>query len=485
MDNNWNLNPRKHQLDNYLRERDLLNRAIWFDQGTGKTALTLAIVAHNYRIGKVNALLVLAPPGVESNWTNDEIPKHWPRDLTMSSFCWSSSKSTTKKYAKAYAEFLEPRGDEMKILCMSYNAMMTERGAKAARKFLDDHDCFYVIDESTMIKTPDAKTTKRVVASAKHAKCRRALNGTPVEDSPLALYTQVKWVDNNIWLKRGISTYGMFKVMFGIWETQHLPNGKSFPQLKSYTNLPLLNEILLEAGERILKEDCLDLPPKSYSKIYFELTAKQKKLYKDLKLAMSTTLDSGDVIDAELAIVRMVRFQQICSGYFPKDEDTMELVPIDGPNPRITALSQLMDNTSKGCIIWSKYNADMDAITALLTKRGESFVTYDGRTSPEDREAAKKRFQDGEVQYFVAKPQAAGRGLTLTKAKTVIYYNNSFSADLRKQSEDRAHRIGQEDPVLYIDIVAKGTVDEHILATLRRKKETSATVTGDQLMGWI
>ena len=488
----WKCTPRKHQLAHYLRERDLTNRALWWDQGTGKTAEVLAMAAHNYRTGKINAMLVLAPPGVESNWINDEIPKHWPDDLGMQSFCWSSRRSTTKRYMQAYADFLEPRvgiGNlrpwSMKILCMSYPAMMTDRGAKAARKFLDDHDVFYVIDESTFIKTPDTQTTKRVVASAKYAKVRRALNGTPVEDSPLALYTQVKWVDNNIWLSRGISTYGQFKVMFGIWEQRMGANGKMFPHCAEYQNLDLLNTILLEAGERILKDDVLDLPPKSYSKIYFDLTPKQRKIYTDLKILMSTTLDSGDVIDAELAIVRMVRFQQIASGYFPRDEDTMILAPIDTKNPRIAALSQVLDQTFKGCIIWAKYNADIDAIVALLEKRGESFVVYDGRTSPEDREIAKRRFQDGEVQYFVSKPRAAGRGLTLTKAKTVIYYNNGFSAEDRKQSEDRAHRIGQEDPVLYIDIIARDTIDEHILAVLRRKKKTSATVTGDQLQSWI
>lgn len=483
MDTNWNDHPRKHQLTNYLRERDLQNRALWWDQGTGKTAQCLAIAGHQFRTGKINAMLVVAPPGVEANWVTDEIPEWWPKDIPAVSWLWSSSKSTGKRWMERYKEFAAEPG--MKILCMSYNAMMTERGAKAAAKFLKDNDVFYVVDESTKIASPDTKTTKRLVASSKHAVSRRCLNGTPVEDTPLALYTQVKWVDNNIWLSRGISTYGQFKVMFGIWETQQNAAGQQFPVCVRYQNLDLLNTILHEAGERVLKEDCLDLPPKSFQKIGFDMSPQQKKLYKDLKNYMTTTLDSGDVIDAELAIVQMVRFQQITSGYFPRDEETMELAPIEGPNRRLITLDQILDDTCKGAIIWAKYNADIDAIVGLLEKRGETFVSYDGRTSAEDRMEAKRKFQAGEVKYFVAKPQAAGRGLTLTKAKTVIYYNNSFSADLRKQSEDRAHRMGQEDPVLYIDIVANGTIDEHILAVLRRKKETSSVVTGDQLRSWI
>lgn len=480
---NWNSPARKHQMENYLRERDLLNRALWWDQGTGKTAQVLAIAAHQYRVGKINAMLVLAPPGVEANWITDEIPAWWPKDIPMEAFHWTSKRSASKRGMLEFDQFT--KFDGMMIFVMTYNAMMTERGAKAAAKFLKVNAVFYVIDESTFIKTPDAKTTKRVVASGKHAVARRALNGTPVEDSPLALYTQIKFVDDNIWQKRGISTYGQFKVMFGVWEQRTGANGRQFPHCVRYQNLGVLNEILLEAGERVLKDDVLDLPPKSYTKIYFEMSPKQKKLYADMKILMSTTLESGDVIDAELAIVQMVRFQQITSGYFPRDEATMELAPIEGPNPRIAALATALDQTHRGCIIWCKYNADMDAITALLDKRKEDYVTYDGRTSPEDRMEAKRCFQAGATKYFVAKPRAAGRGLTLTAAKTVIYYNNGFSAEDRKQSEDRAHRIGQNDPVLYIDIIATGTIDEHILAVLRRKKEVSATVTGDQLLSWI
>ncbi len=481
---NWNCTLRKHQLDHYLRERDLLNRALWWEPGLGKTAEVLAIAAHNYRIGKINAMLVLAPPGVESNWTINEIPKHWPRDLPMHSFCWSSKRSTTKKYARAYEDFLEFEPPIMRILCMSYNAMMTDRGAKAARKFMDDHDVFYVIDESSAIKTPDAKTTKRVVASSKHAKVRRALNGTPVEDSPLALYTQVRWIDNNIWLKRGISTYGQFKVMFGIWETQHLPNGKSFPQLKAYQNLNTLNEILLEAGERLLKDDCLDLPPKVYDRIYFDISPKARKLYNDLTKYYTATTDAGEVIDAELAIVRLTRFQQIASGYFPRGEDDSELVAIDTTNPRIATLATALDGSTGQVVIFAKYLKDIEAIQKLLDKRGTTYGTYIGSTDDDDRIRIIQEFQDGKIRVFLANKSAA-KGITLTAASTVIFYSNLFSADLRSQMEDRCHRIGTTKTVRYVDILGRDTIDEHILAVLRRKKETSATVTGDQLRSWI
>ena len=113
-------------------------------------------------------------------------------------------------------------------------------------------------------------------------------------------------------------------------------------------------------------------------------------------------------------------------------------------------------------------------------------ASYDGRTSLAAREEARNSFQHGDVKVFVANPAAAGKGLTLHAAKTVVYYNNSFKLSERLQSEDRAHRAGMDDrPVNYIDIVATDTIDPHIVETLRTKNALAAQVTGDRLRDWI
>ena len=481
-DPNWNLPPKKHQLDAYLAQRDKPFWGTWYDQGTGKTSLATAQAAHQCRTGRCDALLILAPPGVEANWVFDELPKWWPADIAHEICWWTSKRSTTKKFMAAFDEFR--KFDGVQILCMPYNALMTDRGAKAVRKFLDEREVFYIADESTVIKSPSAKTTKRVLASAKHAKSRRALNGTPVEDSPFDMYSQVKFVDPTVWEQHGISTFTQFKAMFGIFEQVQLGNGKSFPQLRSYRNLDLLKRCLYERGDRVLKEDCLDLPPKTYSKVYFELSPRARKIYNDLRDNYTTVLESGDVIDAELAIVRMTRFQQIASGYFPKGEDDDDLEPIDDTNPRLSALATALDGVTGQCIIFAKYIKDIEAIEDLLAKRGLTFGTYVGATDEDERERIKRDFQAGKLDVFLAN-KAAAKGLTLTAAETVVFYSNLFSADLRKQMEDRAHRIGQNKHVRYIDILARDTVDQHILAVLRRKKTLSATVTGDQLASWL
>ena len=481
-DRNWNLTPYAHQWEVYQRTRDTANYALWHDQGLGKTVVCIATIAHLYRTGKIDAVLVIAPGGVESNWVFDEIPKHMP-DISHRVFFWSSPKTKTKKHDKDYATFRDYSG--LQILCMSYNAMMTDRGGAATKKLMDENHTLYILDEATRIKTPGAKTTKRIMASAKHAAYRRLLNGTPVEDSPFAAYTQCKWVDPTCWEQHGINHFQHFKNRYGIFQSLQTRDGRNYENLVAYQNLEEITAMLRQVGQRLLKEDVLDLPPKVYQMRRFDLSPKARKAYRYLQEEFTLELDGGDQLDAELAIVRMTRFQQITSGYLPRGEDDAEMVPIEPTNPRISLLKEIITDVPGKAIIWCKYNADMDAITAMLDGIKETYVTYDGRTTADSRREAKSKFQDGDARFFVAKPQAAGRGLTLTAATTVIYYNVTFSSDLRKQSEDRAHRIGQEHTVVYIDLVANDTIDEHILATLRSKQETSAIVTGDVLREWV
>ena len=116
-----------------------------------------------------------------------------------------------------------------------------------------------------------------------------------------------------------------------------------------------------------------------------------------------------------------------------------------------------------------------------------SVVTFYGETSQDDRDEIVSLFQepDSELRFFVANPRTGGYGLTLTAATNVIYYNNSFDLEIRLQSEDRAHRIGQNEHVLYVDLVSPGTVDEKILKALKNKFSIAGQVLGEEAKDWL
>jgi SNF2 family DNA or RNA helicase len=96
-------------------------------------------------------------------------------------------------------------------------------------------------------------------------------------------------------------------------------------------------------------------------------------------------------------------------------------------------------------------------------------------------------FQDPEssLRFFVGQPKTGGYGITLTAANTMVYYSNSYDLEIRLQSEDRAHRIGQKNAVTYIDLVSPKTIDEKILQALRDKIDIAGKVLGENAKDWI
>ena len=117
----------------------------------------------------------------------------------------------------------------------------------------------------------------------------------------------------------------------------------------------------------------------------------------------------------------------------------------------------------------------------------DAIVTYYGAINADQRQENIKKFQDSnsKVRFFIGNPQTGGYGITLTEAKAVIYYSNSYDLEKRLQSEDRAHRIGQKNKVTYIDMMADDTVDEKIVESLRNKVNIATEIMGEDLREWI
>ena len=158
-------------------------------------------------------------------------------------------------------------------------------------------------------------------------------------------------------------------------------------------------------------------------------------------------------------------------------------------NNRLDELMQILGETTGKVIIWANYIHDILNIESAIKKEyGEdSYCTYYGATKAEDRQQCIYDFQNSEnsCRFFIVNTQTGGYGITLTAASTVIYYSNNYDLEKRIQSEDRAHRIGQKNKVLYIDMVAKGTVDDKIIKSLRNKVNIAKEISGEELSTWI
>jgi SNF2 family DNA or RNA helicase len=473
--------PFPHQADLHRDTRDLPAYGLFLEQGLGKTKVVIDTAGHLFMDGKIDALLVIAPPAVAPNWVRDEIPVHAPDCLRVRCHLWESKRASTKKHAKSAKEMMEHDG--LAVLVMSYEGFMTDRGGACAKELLTTRTCMMVLDESARIKTPSAKRTKRAIAAGKYAPYRRALTGTPVANSPFDVYTQLRFLDPDIWKPLGCSNFRAFKTRFGEWVNQQLGAGRSFPKLVHYKDLDKLHKVVDSIGSRLLKEDVLDLPPKLYQRRYFAPDPSQTRAIKDLKTQLFSETEDGREISAVLAITQLLRVQQILSGFAGLD-GTDEIVEFK-KNPRLDALMEIVEDCPHKMIVWARFRYDIDSICKALTAAGISHVRYDGAVGTDERETARDSFQKGDAKVFVANPACAGEGLTLHAARTVVYYTNSFKLTERLQSEDRAHRIGQKFPVTYIDIVAEGTLDEKIITALREKLDIASQVTGDTLKEWL
>jgi SNF2 family DNA or RNA helicase len=305
------------------------------------------------------------------------------------------------------------------------------------------------------------------------------MTGSPVTKNPLDLYTQCLFLDPFL---LDFQSYYAFRNRYAIMKSMNV-RGRTIQIVHKFQNLSELSDTLKPFSYRVLKEDCLDLPPKNFTKRHIVLTSDQRKIYEQMKKEAIATLN-GKVTSTMTVLTQLMRLHQITCGHFTADDGSTQLIP----NNRITELMNVLEETEGKAIIWANYQRDVtQIIKAISDEYGPgSVVDYYGLTPQEERQENIKRFQNGDdCRFIVGTTQTGGYGITLTKANTVIYYSNGYDLEKRLQSEDRAHRIGQNKKVTYVDLICEDTVDEKIVKALRDKINIASEVLGEDLKAWI
>jgi SNF2 family DNA or RNA helicase len=450
--------------------------AYFMEMGTGKTKVLIDNMSMLYDKGKIDGALIIAPKGVVKTWYEQELPTHLPTHIENVTILWQSH--ITKKQQEKLESLFEIE-TALHILIMNVEALSTEKGVKFATKFLNSHKVMMAVDESTTIKNPTAKRTKNIIGLGKYAKYRRILTGSPVTKNPLDLYTQCEFLDPYL---LDFGSYYAFRNRYAEMTTMNV-RGRSIQVVKKFRHLGELSESLQPFSYRVLKEDCLDLPPKIFMKRYVSLTPDQKKIYEQMKKHALAILN-GKVTSTMTVLTQLMRLHQITCGHFTADDGTTQAVESN----RLNELMAILDETEGKAIIWANYQLSVgEIIQRIIKDYGEdSYVHYYGLTSQEERQDNIRKFQnDPKCRFLVGTPQTGGYGITLTQANTVVYYSNGYDLEKRLQSEDRAHRIGQKEKVTYVDLICEDTVDEKIVKALRNKINIASEVMGEDLKAWI
>lgn len=473
--------------------------AIFGEQGTGKSKILSDDAVRCFRAKKIDALLITAPNDVHRNWAEEELPKHLPTDINYNIYCWSSKLSAKKR-----TQFIDDacrKTDVLTIFCQNIEAVNTGWGEAAALGFLRAHNVMWAVDESTRIKAGTASCTKVILKLSQLATARRILSGLPTPREPADIYTQFEFLHPGLLGHKSIYSFkARYYKTKRIMKTYHkkpgerlIPGKDYFDKVTGYANLEELAELVAKHSFRVLKKDCLDLPDKIYQVLKVDLDPAHRALYERAKEAALIEF-SGGLTALPIQLTRILRQQQLTGGFLPSTQPDGSIIERDipcverGKNAKLRAVMGVIESFDGKAIIWARFTAEVKMIRDCLIDAygAESVVTFFGENDSDERNTAKVRFQnDPTARYFVATQSAGGIGLTLVAATLMLYYSNTLKYIDRAQSEDRAHRIGQEEALTIVDIVARDTTDERILEVMKDRKDVAAVITKDGSRGML
>ena len=461
--------PFKHQRQSLIEGAKPYNFAYFMEMGTGKTKVAIDNAAYLYQAQKIDYVFVIAPNSVYQNWKK-EIDIHCPEETNI--YVWKVSKDKTFK--------MDP--NKLTFVLMNVEALSHASGKKWLESKLQKHGMrsMIILDESTSIKNLKASRTKAIIKIGQLARFKRILTGSPITKSPLDLFSQCAFLDKKL---LGYENFTVFKSKYAVMYNIER-GGYSIQIPKYYVNLEELEFKLKNFSYRVRKKDCLDLPEKMYVQRYVDMPEEQRQAYDRLKITAMTIMQDEEV-SYNNKLTELLKLQQVTNGFVKTDEGNI----VDfKTNAKLKELMSIIEETQDKCIIWANYVHNIESIKSKLaeTYGTDSVVSIYGKDSVEDRNQAVENFQNkDEYRFLVGNPTVGGYGLTLTAAKYVIYFSNSYNLEVRQQSEDRAHRIGQKSQVTYIDIICRDTIDQMVLHNLENKIELSAKTLGEQVQKWL
>lgn len=451
---------KKHQVEalDYLSKRD--SAGLFDEMGLGKTVVMLEHLKRMNREGKAPwPVFIVCPLSVVQVWAK-EIDK----------FNYNFKVSIL---VGSYRERLKALEVEADVYIINYEGLRVI----GPNKLLEKNFTTVILDESHRIKNRTSIQSKIALALSRVAKYRFVLTGTPITKSPEDMWPQINFIDPEI-----LGNFWSFRGRYIEFQNRIVRSANGSREIKipyKYKNLKELEQKISEHSIRRTKKECLTLPEKIYKTIYCPFTKTQEKHYYNLKNSLAISLEEK-TFNFNTASSLVQKLRQVCQGFIytkdEKDEQTVNRIS----SGKLDILKDLLkDLEDEKVILFAWFQADIDILYDTL-KSKYNVILFDGSSA--ERTAMIEQFQnDDKPAIFLAQTKKAESGITLTKANHVIYFGNTPSYEIRKQSEDRAHRIGKKKHVIYYDFVVPNSVDEIVLENLQRKEDLADKVNGDSM----
>ena len=318
-----------------------------------------------------------------------------------------------------------------------------------------------VLDESHRIKSPGGKASRFLSRLADRIPRRLALTGTPMPHSPDDIYAQYRALDKRVF---GTS-HTLFKARYAVL------GGFEGRQIVSWKNEAELRAKVASIAYTVKASDVLSLPPYVDTTLPVELGAEARRMAMMAETEFFLEVEGG-LITITNALAKLLRLQQITSGFLPVPVEDAKGVVARFDNAKRDALISIFSDLGEShVVVFARFVADIDAIRDAAEHTGYRPFEVSGRAKELDewREAG---------GVLAVQIQSGGVGIDLTAARTAIYYSLGFSLGDYLQSRARVHRPGQERSVHYLHLVASGTVDERVMQALDRRQQVVESILG-------
>ena len=412
--------------------------------GTGKSKCVVDAVCN---LDDCRRILILCPKSVIDTWPA-EFARHGGTPVKVLPLREGSIFERTR-YARLQMDLAESRGQKIALVINYEAAWQGDFGDLALETDWD----MVVADEAHRVKSPSGRISKFMAKLSGQAKRRVGLTGTPLPHSPLDAYGQYRFLDPAIFGTSFVRFRARYAVM----------GGYGGHEVLGYQNQDEFQQKFYSIAHRVKKEDVLDLPETVHQEYQIELGTEARRLYQQIEREFIADVGVG-VITASNALARLLRLQQITSG-FGKLESGYELEVDHG---KYDALCEILDDLdpSEPVVVFCRFRRDLAQIEEAAVHGNRDCYELSGSFN---ELAEWKASSGGDV--LAVQIQAGGVGIDLSRSAYCVYYSLGFSLGDYEQSLARLHRPGQTRSVTYLHLVAKNTVDERVYAALQKRAD--------------
>ena len=406
------------------------------DMGLGKTLQALALICHaREHDPDLGPFLVVAPTSVVSNWVT-EAGRFVP-GLVVDSITDTLARSGRTIEEVAAAD----------VVVTTYTLFRLEADAYHAVPWAG-----LILDEAQYVKNHQAKTYRCVRELA--APVKLAITGTPMENNLMEL-----------WSLLSITAPGLFPDPSRFAEQYARPIERS----GDAEQLARLRRRIKPLVKRRTKElVAADLPAKQEQTLDVDLHPRHRKLY-DTQLQRERQKILGLIDDFNrnrFAILRSITLLRQLSLHPGLVDDEHGAVPCAKLGALVEQLEDIIGGGHRA-LVFSQFTGFLAKVRERLDAEGIGYCYLDGRTRRRDR--VLERFKDGDDPVFLISLKAGGFGLNLTEADYCFLLDPWWNPATEAQAIDRTHRIGQTRPVMAYRMIARGTIEEKVVALARRK----------------